>query len=272
MNLDLLASKFARIGARLELGEGDPDRAGIVGRGPVIFNVRNDHKGEHFTIRFGNERAAPAEVEALDVQPDDRHLLILVRGSEGKSKYLCGHDERHWFVAAVPESAPVGTVRAAKEALKPREVLAAQARVSLGGKALQRRHNRAFRRQGEWFFVPEPALKVDPRVILRNEPIRRGNGGKAHWVDECHRAGGTTVYVCARHPGGLDTRSYQELLESKPEARHWGWRMMVREARVHVRGKVRHPDHKTITLHGWHRVHMNTENLARAMRNVAFLD
>ena len=33
-----------------------------------------------------------------------------------------------------------------------------------------------------------------------------------------------------------------------------------------------HADHKTITLHGWHRVLMNTENQSRAMRNVAFLD
>lgn len=271
MNLALLESKFEKIGARLELGDGDRRRAGVVGRGPVVFNVRQDREGEHFTIRFGDDSAAPAEVETLDVQPKDRHLLILVRGNEGKSKYLCGHDERHWFVAAVPESSPVGTVRAAKEALKPRQVLVAQARVALSGKALERRHNRAFRRQGEWFFVPEPTLKVDPKLILRHEPIRRG-GGKAHWVDECYRTGGTTVYVCPRYPNGLESSAYRDLLKQEPEAKSWGWRMMVRDAEVHVRGKVRHPDHKTITLHGWHRVYMNTENQARASRNVAFLD
>ena len=92
----------------------------------------------------------------LDVQPADRHLLLMVRGRDEKSKFLCGHDERHWFVAAVPESAPVGTVRAAKEALKPAEVRSAQARLGLGSDAGNRRKNAAFRRQGEWFFVPAP--------------------------------------------------------------------------------------------------------------------
>jgi hypothetical protein len=51
--------------------------------------------------------------------------LLLVRGAGEKRKFLCGQDERHWFVAAIPESAPVGTVRQAKEALKPPDVRAA---------------------------------------------------------------------------------------------------------------------------------------------------
>jgi hypothetical protein len=47
---------------------------------------------------------------------------------------------------------------------------------------------------------------------------------------------------------------------------------MRRNAGVYVRGHVRHADHATIELHGWHRVLMNTEREAKAMRNVAFLD
>ncbi|MGA7496337.1 MAG: hypothetical protein WBX00_06360 [Isosphaeraceae bacterium] len=47
---------------------------------------------------------------------------------------------------------------------------------------------------------------------------------------------------------------------------------MLRNAGVYVRGRVRHADHKTIVLHGWHRVLMNTEGEAQARRNVAFLD
>jgi hypothetical protein len=47
---------------------------------------------------------------------------------------------------------------------------------------------------------------------------------------------------------------------------------MTRDAVVYARGRVRHADHRTITLHGWHRVLMNTEGQSRAMRNVAFLD
>jgi hypothetical protein len=57
-----------------------------------------------------------------------------------------------------------------------------------------------------------------------------------------------------------------------PEARHWGWRKMVRDASVYARGRVRHSDHATITLPDWHRVVMNTETQTRAMENVAFLD
>ena len=50
------------------------------------------------------------------------------------------------------------------------------------------------------------------------------------------------------------------------------YRMMTRDPELFARGTVRHPDHATITLHGWHRVVMNTENRASAMRHVAFLD
>jgi hypothetical protein len=38
------------------------------------------------------------------------------------------------------------------------------------------------------------------------------------------------------------------------------------------RARVSHADHKTILLHGWHRMLMNTEHQARAMRNGTFLD
>ena len=48
--------------------------------------------------------------------------------------------------------------------------------------------------------------------------------------------------------------------------------MMKRDAAVYVRGEVRHPDHKTVYLEGWHRVFMNTENRSMAMRFLAFLD
>ena len=47
---------------------------------------------------------------------------------------------------------------------------------------------------------------------------------------------------------------------------------MYRDANVYARGRVRHPDHKTIFLNGWHRVLMNTENEAPGMRKVVFLD
>ncbi len=65
-------------------------------------------------------------------------------------KFLCGHDERDWFAAAVPETSGVATVSTAMEALKPQEVLAAQAGKGLKARHRNRRHNKAFIRQGEW--------------------------------------------------------------------------------------------------------------------------
>ena len=48
--------------------------------------------------------------------------------------------------------------------------------------------------------------------------------------------------------------------------------MMLFNPEVYVRGRIRHRDNNTVTLHVWHQVVMNTENQSRAMRNVAFLD
>lgn len=101
--------------------DGAFDSAGV-----ISLDVQADRKGEFFEIV--RQPGVEAELAVLDVQPTDRHLLLLVRQGKDKSKFLCGHDERHWFVAGIPETAPVGTVRQAKEALKPVEVQTAQAR------------------------------------------------------------------------------------------------------------------------------------------------
>jgi hypothetical protein len=266
-----LATKFARIGARLKIADRPTRRSRLAG--VVSLDVQTDHQGEFFEIV--RPAGAEAEVAVLDVQPDDRHLLLLVRENKDKSKFLCGHDERHWFVAAIPEAtAPsgVGTVRQAKEALKPAEVRAAQARHRLKAKARSRRKNAAYRRQGEWFFLPALDLAVDEKLVLRDEPLTRGNGGKPHWAELCYRTGGETVYVCPRHPNGVTEARYQKVVAGNPKAKGWGWRTMRRNPGVYVKGRIRHPDHATITLHGWHRVVMNTEGQSKAMRNVAFLD
>ena len=148
----------------------------------------------------------------------------------------------------------------------------AQGRRGLRAEARNRRKHAAYRRQGEWFFLPVPGFAVDEALVLRNEPLRRGDGGKPHWAESCYRSGGETVHVCSRHPNGVTEPRYQHILASNPKAKGWGWRSMRRNPGVYVRGGVRHADHKTIVLHGWHRVLMNTEGQSRAMRNVAFLD
>src|ERR1700757_4954828 len=183
MDTSLLDMKFARIGARLKVADRPSRRTRTAG--VISLDVRADHKGEFFEIV--RPPGAEVEVAVLDVQPADRHLLLLVREGKDKSKFLCGHDERHWFVAGIPESAPVGTVRQAKEALKPAEVQTAQARLRLNAKARSRRKNAAYRRQGEWFFLPVADMAVDEKLVLREEPLNRGNGGKPHWAEFCYR-------------------------------------------------------------------------------------
>ena len=268
METDILKSKFTRIGARLKVTDRPTRRFRT--NGTLSLDVRTDRQGEFFeVVPQGN---AAAEIEVLDVQPADRHLLLLVREGNDKSKFLCGHDERHWFVAGIREAAPVGTVRQAKEALKPAEVQSAQSRKRLGGRARSRRKNAAYIRQGEWFFLPVPDMVVPEELVLKNEPLRRGNGGKPHWAEFCYRTGGETVHVCSRHPNGVTEAQYKTILTQNPRAKGWNWRTMRRNPGVYVRGRIRHPDHKTIMLHGWHRVAMNTESQSRAMRNVAFLD
>ena len=268
MDTAFLSAKFDRIGARLKFADPPPRRARTAAA--VSLDVQSDRRGEFFEVIVRPD--VTPEIEPLGIRPADRHLLLLVREGHDKSKFLCGHDERHWFVAAVPEAAPVGTVAQAMEALKPAEVRDAQARLGVRSGERNRRRNAAFVRQGEWFFLPAPDLAVDERLVLRWEPLRRGNGGKPHWTEWLYRTGGETVYVCSQFPNGLLLTEYQRLVVARPGAKLWNWRAMRRNAGVHVRGRVRHADHATIELAGWHRVMMNTEAQALAMRNVAFLD
>ena len=270
MDVALLTKHFARIGARLRVADPAPVWGRRAVSDGVALDVRTDARGEYFEVRTA--AGSDPELEAVDIRPENRHLLLLLRRDDGKSKFLCGHDERHWFVAGVPEAAAAGTVRQAMDALKPREVHAAQVAAGVRGDARYRRKNAAYLRQGEWFFLPEPGLVIDPRLVLRDEPLTRGAGSKPHRLEYCYRVGGEAVWVCPRRPNGITEAEYKKLLARNPAAAGWGWVPMRRNPGVYARGRVRHADHATITLPGWHRVVMNTEGQSRAMRNVAFLD
>ena len=262
-----LERAFARMGARVEFGQ-LMRRNRLSGRlvsEDLALDVRQDRHGEYFLISRG--QASTTELVVLDVQPKDRHLLLLTRSAAEKHRFLLGHDERHWFVAGIPESTPVSRVRDAKQALKPDLVQSSERGVRT--KYRDRRSNAARIRQGEWFFVPAPQVRVELLLVLRNEPIARG-GGKPHVCEELYRFGGETVYVSPGAPNGLTDEQYKALSEG--ERSRWNWRVMRRNPKVYVRGRVRHSDHKTVTLDGWHEVLSNTENLSHAMRNVAFLD
>jgi hypothetical protein len=237
---------------------------------PVRIDVVQDHLGPCFRI----ERRWSVTVNVAHIDAAGRHLLLIADhfryGQERYSRFLCGHDERAWFVAAIPESAVATTVQAAKDALKPPEVWEAMRAYDVPMDQRDERWTHGFVRQGEWFFIPRPVMEVDGADILRNEPIRRGEG-KPHWCEMLHRTGGETVWVCRAYPNGLTPKEYARL-DPLERRRHWDWREMVRNAQVFVRGRISHSDHATIYLHEWHQVVMNTETKAAAMEHVAFLD
>jgi hypothetical protein len=226
-------------------------------QGPIVrqaervrIDVRKDDEGEFFDVRC-HDGVVP---EILDVQPAARHLVLMVRDGRAKNKFLLGHDERHWFAAAVPGN-DVRDVRTAIASLRPTEVE--------GRRAI---------RQGEWFFVAAHGVSDKGAVIHRNEPLSRGGGSKPHICQEAMRHGGTTVMVSSEYPTGISPERYERLISAEPAARSLSWRSMTRDAEVYARGEVRHRDHRTVRLDGWHRVYMNRERFAAHARQIAFLD
>jgi hypothetical protein len=259
MGIEVLERRFAAIGARVKVTRAPRERF------PRI-DVGFDRRGEFFELSSPGGHGVSFEI--VEADRDDRCLLLLVRDGVEKSKFLCGFDERHWFVAAIPESARgVTGVASAKDALQPEEVREAVARTRPRDRF--RRRNVAYIRQGEWFFLPRWTLAVDERDVLRDEPLTRGRG-KDHVLELAYRRGGETVFVNAVHPSGISLAEFEQLSPSQQLSGKW--REMVRDPELYAKGSVRHPDHNTIVLPYWHQVLMNTEQRARAMRHVAFLD
>jgi hypothetical protein len=235
-------------------------------------DIRRDGRGEFFEFRVPTHLRDSLDISVMQNEARQRHLLLAVRDAADPSsldRFLCGHDERHWFVAAVPGRA--SSVRQALASLQPTDVRVALEQGSVPPRQRYTRKNPAFRRQGEWFFLPEPSLAVDERLVLRDEPIRRGRG-KPHLVEQLYRHGGEVVHVCHHRPNGVTPSQYDAILRRNPAAIQWGWRVMRRNPRVYARGAVRHGDHATVVLPFWHRVLMNTEHQSASMNNVAFLD
>ncbi|MBX9573441.1 MAG: hypothetical protein K2X77_31360 [Candidatus Obscuribacterales bacterium] len=263
-------SQFRKIGAKVTFVKLS-DRASSTAGSPVRLDVISKGKEELFEIAVNEGRDNSLDLSVLEVRTEDRHLVLLARllDKDGslisKNHFLCGHDERHLFVAAVKG---VSTVSAAKASLKPAEI---RARESGQNEAKRnRRKTSVFRRQGEWFFVPTPGLVADEQFVRNDEPlVRPGGGSKAHMAQYAYRVGGESVMVCSKYPQGLTLKQYSKLINGTPRAKNYGWREMKRNPTVYVRGKIRHPDHATIVLDTWHRVLMNTERRTRA---VAFLD
>lgn len=255
---------FAKIGADVQFVTMSRRTRG------VRLDVKNQNGREKFQIGIPRALidANALQLAVQEVRSTERHLVLVAmefdqRGNvTTKEHFLCGHDERHLFVAAVR---PVSTVAEAKASLKPAEIRDAEN--GMNNKKRNRRKTPIFRRQGEWFFVPADIVPP-PFLVRRNEPLVRGRGSKPHIAQFAYRSGGETVYVCRQHPNGVTADEYKRIIE-QPKAKNYIWRVMQRNATVYVMGTIRHPDHATIVLGTWHRVLMNTE--ARS-ESVAFLD
>ncbi len=253
-----LIKHFEAMGGRIRLRPNLGRR--LRGDPPLLdgyaLGIANDRRGEYFDLAVGREMP---DFRVLQVARDERHLLLW---SADGQRLLCGHDERHWFVAGIAK--PVSTVREAKRSLMPKEVWE-RTKVLRPREALQRR-NPVFLRQGEWFFVPQEP-PVERFVVHRSEPLVRPSGGKPHVCDQLVRVGGHLVYVV-----GKNVYSQEEYRERTLQNRGFASqkaRLRVADPTVYVRGAVRHPDHATLTLDRWHRVFLNGE-LRTA--GVSFLD
>ena len=109
---EYLCRHFSRMGARLKI-----QGPGVRQAEKVRIDVGRDRDGEFFDVRC-HDGVIP---EVLDARPASRHLVLMVRDGSDKNKFLLGHDERHWFAAAVPGDG-VRDVRIAIESLRPTEV------------------------------------------------------------------------------------------------------------------------------------------------------
>lgn len=230
----------------------------------------SSHPSRQINVRNETfELILPVETRAivLDCRKAERHLVLSIQAQgSAPERFLCGFDERHWFVAAVTGQ----TVASAKRSLMPEPVRVAAFRAGLRHSDFHRRRTTAFVRQGEWFFVPDESVS-QPLLVHRSEPLIRPGGGKAHIVDELARGKGEMVWHHRRHASsGISETRYHNLLDHiRAET---GWRFMMRigaDVPVHARGAVHHPDHATIHLPTWHRVYINSE---KRPDSLGFLD
>jgi len=275
---DDLINKFEKIGARARVRVLTQRRRLFAGeslrRAPLTIDIFSRNGEEIFDISLRPDVKDTIDFQVQQILPEEKHLVLVAReldsdgNSIAKHHFLCGHDERHWFVAGVTG---VSSVSDAIAALKPQEVRQEENRIRISRKKRRQRRNEVYVRQGEWFFIPSANLTVDPKLIYKHEPIRRGGTrrGKPHWAEFAYRTGGESVRVCHYYPNGLTISQYENLLKTKPEVLKYSWSDMKRNPTLYAKGRITHPDHATVILSDWHRVVMNAE---RRTETVAFLD
>lgn len=272
MNLNTIEKSFKKMGATVVVDE--VETMGWRNGSKFDLDIRTTKElGEHYYLRI--LKGSDLDLIFQDIQEKQRHMVLKVKDSEPRTdeitSFLVGHDERHWFAAGIPGSPT--TVNQAKNSLMPAVAAQAVSKVEKH-KNKHKRHNKGFKRQGEWFFIPAKNLTVDKDLILKpkgGEPIVRQGGGKPHMVQEMYRIGGRDAWV--RGNQILTDGQFNKLKDENPLSAKFYVRRRV-DAKVYVKGWVRHPDHATITLKDWHEVIPNTETTMSNGRSVgmSFID
>ena len=273
MAYENIQEKFEAMGAEAVVSVGamsiSPGRSNDPRINYTIDVNEKRKQGEIFEVLVATEAAGNVEITVPSIDKKIRHLLLAIRSGSDYAQFLCGHDERHWFVATLPRN--VGSVRQAIEVLKPEEAASSQKVRGVRRKKRNKRRNAGFIRQGEWFFIPAPELDERKSVVVHtNEPLRRGQG-KPHMAQHLCRVGGETVYVSRRHQNGLTESQYRHAVQEAEEDPA-EFRLATRDATVYVKGRISHPDHKTVVLNSWHRVVANTETSAPWRPEMRFID
>jgi hypothetical protein len=282
MERQWLEKQFEKMGARITIRKGTSPRGAV-----LRMNVSVDRGGEHFTLTIHPDvDDSEIQLQVLDYDPKLKQMLLFVRSprmvsertpissrvssvrqvrSSNKNdmtteRLLVGRDEMHWFVAGVTVS---NNIREAFRLLRPQAVTVSAEKSGVKTKEWRKRKTKGFVRQGEWFFVPIHFQENKDTIIHKNEPITRPTGGKPHYVEEVVRKGGETVYMSGDIL--ITEKEYKQL----PNNERYKYAQRTRGAIVLGRGKVKHPDHHTINLVGWHEVHLSTES---GTNSNAFID
>jgi hypothetical protein len=242
-----LIREFDRAGLRLELA-GAPIMNG--NRDIYQMDIRRARGREWYRVWKG---ADANSVRVTDADRDRGQLVLLVQ--EGRRSFrekvskaamsrealhragfrITHENEKHWFIQAFTSPAP----RRFLCGMDERHLFIAQFE---GGTTVrdahrqlkpadvrdaERSHAGRILRQGEWFFVP---LGDAEKRQLAGELARRP------WA--------------IRHNESIGGNGHPHVADES---------MWLDGRRAYARGAIRHPDHKTLVLDGWRRVHRNAE-------------
>ena len=94
-----VVSAFEKIGARATI---QPMTRQLFQRHgtPFVIDVRRRGDGETYEIL----KTRNVELRVLDSMARHRHLLLAASLGSDEDRFLCGHDEQHWFVAGLREA------------------------------------------------------------------------------------------------------------------------------------------------------------------------